>query len=106
MAGDASNSGYCSPKFVAYVIRKADNGVRRTSSKPGDAADPATSKLADSVVVGPAFGLCHLPIDVGLLPLGRRFFAHRLFVHAPQSGTLTLLDRAFAFVRAPLPIVR
>lgn len=106
MAGDASNSGYCSPKFVAYVIRKADNGVRRTFSKLGGVADPATSKLAVSVVVGPAFGFRHLPIDIGLLALGRRLFAHRLFVHPPQSGTLPLLDRALAFVRAPLPIVR
>lgn len=106
MAGDASNSGYCSPKFVAYIIRKADNGVRRTSSKSGVPPDPATSKRADSGVVGPAFGFRHLPIDVGLLALGRRLGARRLFVHTPESSALTLLDRALAFVRAPLPIVR
>lgn len=94
MAGDASNNGYCSPKFVAYVIRNADNGVRRTYSK----------RVA-SGVVGPAFGLRHLPVDVGLLSPGRRIRAHRLFGQAPASGTLTLFHRALAFVRAPLPLV-
>lgn len=106
MAGDGSNGNYCSPKFVAYIIRNADNGVRRTSSKRGAAPGPASSKRADSGVVGSAFGLRHLPVDAGLLSPGRRLLTHRLFVQALEPATLTLFGRALAFVRAPLPLVR
>lgn len=52
-----------------------------------------------------SFALCHLTVDVGLLPLGAGALAFAAFVQAPQSLALPLCGAALAFVRALLSFV-
>lgn len=59
-----------------------------------------------SAAVGPGFGVRDLPVDVGLLAPGRGLAALRSFVQPAQPGTLPVVGRALAFVRAPLSFVR
>lgn len=59
-----------------------------------------------SAAVGPPFGVRDLPVDVGLLAPGRGLAALRSFVQPAQPGTLPVVGRALAFVRAPLSFVR
>jgi hypothetical protein len=122
MGSEASNNIYREPKFVAQVIRRPENDMRRAFSKltarrlfsrahymrlrgavPRFVGGAAQRSPLSGVT--PSFALRRLTVDGGLLPLCAGPHTASPIVHAAQPLTFALRGRALAFVRALLAFV-